>query len=102
MNDSTDQIAQLSPAAGRRRPQTKRRLAKAAERAVRRQVARRIRELRKKLGIKQRELGAHLGVKQACVAGYENGRIAPRLHEIPMICRTLKCDPNSLFQFTND
>ena len=66
-------------------------------RMVRLQFARRIRELRKKARMKQRELGAHIGVKQACVAGYENGRIVPRFHEVPFICSALNCDPNCLF-----
>lgn len=102
MNKSSTQIAQLSLTARCKRARPHPRSAKLTERAVRLQVARRIRYLRKNLGMKQRELGAHLGVKQSCVAGYENGRITPRLHEVPTICRALKCCPNSLFQFTKD
>jgi len=58
--------------------------------------------LRKALGMKQLALALHLGVSQARIAHYETGRGAPRLAEVPVICRALKCDPNSLLQFTND
>jgi len=104
MNDSiVEQIARPRRAGGSRKGfPSKRLLARADEQAFRLQVASRIRDLRKALGMYQRELAAHLGVSQARIAHYETGRGAPRLHEVPMICRALKCDPNSLLQFTND
>jgi DNA-binding XRE family transcriptional regulator len=104
MNDSiVEQIARPRRAGGSRKGfPSKRLLAQADEQAFRLQVASRIRDLRKALGMYQRELAAHLGVSQARIAHYETGRGAPRLHEVPMICRALKCDPNSLLQFTND
>jgi DNA-binding transcriptional regulator YiaG len=103
MKDSTDQIAQPSLLVGSRKGfPSKRLLTRADERAFRLQVAGRIRDLRKALGMKQREFAAHLGVSQARIAHYETGRGAPRLHEIPLICRALKCDPNSLLRFAKN
>jgi DNA-binding XRE family transcriptional regulator len=103
MDDSMRQIPRPRRVGGNRKGvQSKRLLAQADERAFRLQVANRIRDLRKALGMYQRELAAHLGVSQGRIAHYETGRGAPRLHEVPMICRALKCDPNSLLQFTND
>jgi DNA-binding transcriptional regulator YiaG len=100
MNDSIDQSVRPRRA-GRKGIPSKRLLVQADERAFRLQVAARIQDLRKALGIKQHELATHLGVSKGRIAHYETGRGAPRLHEVPMLCRALKCDPNSLLQFTN-
>jgi DNA-binding XRE family transcriptional regulator len=102
MTTSLPSILRTSPTARRKGIPSKRPLTQADERASRLQLARRIRELRKSLGMKQRDLAAQLGVSQGRIAHYETGRGAPRLHEVPALCRALKCDPNSLLQFTAD
>jgi len=102
MNDSADQPARARPTTGRKGIPSKRLLAHADERTFRVQIARRIQNLRSALGITQSELAAHLGASQGRIAHYETGRGAPRFHDVPVICRALGCDPNSLFEFTKE
>jgi transcriptional regulator with XRE-family HTH domain len=78
---------------------SKRLLAEPSEGTFRRQLSLRIREARKRLDITQKEFAELLGVSQARIAHYETGRGAPRVHELPSLCRALNSDPNSLLDF---
>jgi ribosome-binding protein aMBF1 (putative translation factor) len=85
---------------GRRGAPTKRTMSVAQEVQIRRRLARQLRDARQALGLTQDALAERLHVSQGRIKAYEGARAMPRTHELPLLCRTLNLEPNSLLGFS--
>lgn len=86
---------------GRKGVPSKRSRTPTNEAAFRREFAIRVRDQRKHLGLTQGELAQILGVSQERIAHYETGRGLPRTPDLPLLCRALSTDPNTLLGALN-
>jgi ribosome-binding protein aMBF1 (putative translation factor) len=84
---------------GRKGVPTKHLLSRRDEAEFCRRLGHRIMTARTKLRLTQDQLGQRLGASQGRIAAYETGRAAPRVPELPVLCRELHTDPNTLLDF---